>query len=138
MWLRGAAEMLMLYRFKNWRPPYGITHDALCIALLLGVLAWHHDAFAAFGPLDAWGVGLVVLLVVSLCVEIHHAWSFHAAVSGRTMGEEGVWFADDDDERFRKINRTTFFWNVVLTLTLALVLGRLVLARLVFAAGAAA
>src|SRR5687767_3958830 len=34
MWARGAAEMYMLYVARNWRPPYGITHDALCIVLI--------------------------------------------------------------------------------------------------------
>lgn len=125
MWLRGAAEMVMLYVTKNWRPPYGITHDALCIVqLAVTPFALGLDVTALSG-VDAWGVALVLLAIVSLVVEIHHAWSFFVAVGGKTMGDEGVWFADDDDERFRAINRNTFVWNVILTAALGIVLARL-------------
>ncbi|RKH24712.1 hypothetical protein D7X75_31480, partial [Corallococcus sp. CA031C] len=34
MWLRGAAELYMLYVSRNWRPPYGVGHDLGCIALV--------------------------------------------------------------------------------------------------------
>jgi hypothetical protein len=125
MWLRGAAEMVMLYVTKSWRPPYGISHDALCIVLIVSVLGWQHEALSSLSAFDAWGVALVALLLVSLGVEIHHAWSFFVAVGGRTMGEAGVWFADDVDERFRKINRNTFRWNVMLSAGLAVILARL-------------
>lgn len=121
MWLRGAAEMVMLYVTKNWRPPLGVGHDGLCIALIAGVLFWHGPA--ALMPargldpygLDRWGLALVATVLVSLVVEIHHAASFHRAVEGRTTGDEGIWFADEEQERFRQINQNTLVWNVVLS-----------------------
>jgi hypothetical protein len=118
MWMRGAAEMVMLYATKNWRPPIGITHDACCIVVVLAILLWNAGAVAAAvaaRDVDRWALGLCVAVVVSLVVEMHHAYSFFVAVRGRTTGEEGVWFADDEQERFRQINRNTFRWNVVLT-----------------------
>src|SRR4051794_21154702 len=55
MWIRGAAEMYLLYVTRSWRPPYGIGHDVLCILLVLGGLGWHHAHW--LGPLaapDVW------------------------------------------------------------------------------------
>jgi hypothetical protein len=124
MWLRGAAEMVMLYVTKTWRPPMGISHDVLCIVLVVGVLAWHRAALASFTGLDAWVLALAGVLLVSLLVEIHHAYSFFVAVQGMTTGEHGVWFADDVDERFRQINRNTLVWNVILTACVAAFLAR--------------
>jgi hypothetical protein len=124
MWLRGAVEMVMLYVTKNWRPPLGISHDVLCILLLVAVLVRFHADLAGFAGLDAWALFLVGVAVVSLIVEIHHAYSFFVAVKGMTTGDDGVWFADDVDERFRAINRNTLVWNVILTTCVAAFLAR--------------
>jgi hypothetical protein len=108
MWVRGPVELYMLYRTKNWKPPYGIAHDFLCVVWLAAAAA-----FAAASSVDAWLVALWALLVLSLVVEIHHAWSFYVAVKGHTVGDDGIWFADDDP-RFIAINRRTLFFNVVI------------------------
>jgi hypothetical protein len=115
MWLRGAAELYMLYVSKSWRPPYGIAHDALCIALVLGALAWRSAEWTA--PRSAaqlWALTLVGLVLVSLVVELLYATLFFHAVRGATTGEDGVWFADEEQARFRRINRLTFCLNVPL------------------------
>ncbi len=118
MWLRGAVELVMLYVTKNWRPPLGIGHDILCIALLVGVPVVHHDMLVNLDALNLWVGALLVLAIASLCVEIHHAWSFYVAVRGMTTGDDGVWFADELDARFARINRTTLRFNVVFTIAL--------------------
>ena len=110
MWLRGGLEMFMLYVTKNWRPPIGITHDVLCLFTTVGLAAW-------FGlPVDsAWGVfapALVAMLVFSLGVEVLFAALFFKAVQGKTTGDKGVWFASEDEARFRRINRITTAFNV--------------------------
>jgi hypothetical protein len=120
MWLRGLVELYMLYVSRNWRPTYGIGHDVLCIALVLGglVLTRHHWA----GPLAArevWGLMLVGLVLVSLGVEVLYAVLFLHAVEGRTTGEDGIWFADEAQARFRRINRLTLALNVPLYVGLA-------------------
>lgn len=124
MWLRGAAEMYLLYVTQSWRPPYGIGHDVLCIALVLGGLGWHHEHWT--GPLPAselWALALIGLVLASLVVEIAYAALFFHAVEGATTGEEGVWFADEEQARFRRINRLTFAFNVPMYGTLAALLG---------------
>jgi hypothetical protein len=116
MWLRGVVELFMLYVTRNWRPPFGIAHDVLCAALVLGILVAHADALRALErPIDLWALGLCGALLASLAVEVHHAFRFHAAVKGRTTGEGGVWFADAEQEHFRDINRNTFVWNTILS-----------------------
>jgi len=115
MWLRGAAELFMLYVTKNWRPPYGVAHDVACIALVLGGLVWGRARWQ--GPLDtvdAWALALVGLVLVSLFVEVAYAALFFHAVEGRTTGDEGIWFADQEQARFRRINRLTLALNVPL------------------------
>jgi hypothetical protein len=122
MWLRGLVELYMLYVSHNWRPPYGITHDVACIALVLGGLV----AFPPARPLaavDLWAAALVALVLVSLAVEVLYAALFFRAVEGRTTGEEGVWFADEEDPRYRRINRITLALNVPLYSALAMLLG---------------
>jgi hypothetical protein len=115
MWVRGAAEMYLLYVTRSWRPPYGIGHDVLCILLVLGGVAWHRARW--LGPLapgDVWALVLIGLVLVSLVIEIVYAALFFHAVDGATTGEEGVWFADEEHARFRRINRLTFTCNVPL------------------------
>ena len=110
MWVRGALEMVMLYVTRNWRPPIGITHDVLCIVTVLVLI------IALPLPLDsAWGLfapGLVFMLLFSLLVEVLYAALFFKAVEGKTTGEKGIWFASEDEARFKRINRITTAFNV--------------------------
>lgn len=110
MWTRGLLELVMLYRWKNWRPPYGIAHDAVCIATVLGLSAAFSSELA--GPLGAWGPAFLGSLVVGLAVELVYAALFLKAVEGRTTGDDATWFAAEDEARFRRINRLTAALNV--------------------------
>ena len=110
MWLRGGAEMFMLYVTRNWRPPIGIGHDLVCIVTVLVLCV------VLPLPLDsAWGLfapALVAMLLFSLCVEVLYAAMFFQAVEGKTTGDKGVWFASEDEARFKRINRVTTAFNV--------------------------
>ena len=96
MWIRGAAELYLLYVVKRWKPPIGIAHDLSCIAIL------------ACGPRTTYDTFLIATLVA----EIVYAFLFYKAVEGRTTGATGVWFADDDP-RFLLINRLTATGNII-------------------------
>lgn len=116
-WLRGLAELWMLYVSKNWRPPYGIGHDLFSLVLVV-VMTLGYGAF----PLDApnvVGLGVTSILVISLVAETYYAWVFFGLVEGRTTGDDGVWFADQEDPRFVRVNRLTAAVNVPLFLGLA-------------------
>lgn len=110
MWARGALEMVMLYVTRNWRPPIGITHDVLCILTVLVLIV------VLPLPLDSvWGLfapALLFMLLFSLMVEVLYAALFFKAVEGKTTGEKGIWFASEDEARFRRINRITTAFNV--------------------------
>jgi hypothetical protein len=119
MWLRGTVELYMLYVRHNWRPPYGIGHDVLSLLLVLGGLG--QDLLARAGPtppLDTWGRCLLALVGVSLVIEVLYAALFFHAVEGHTTGEAGIWFADEQQARFQRINRLTLACNIPLYLGL--------------------
>lgn len=113
MWLRGLAEAALLFVWKRWTPPMGIAHDLACLALLAagaaraGPALWQVEA-----PSQAWGLGLLGALVLSLVLEVGYAWSFYRVVGQRTRGEDALWFASEEDPRFRTINRVTAAMNV--------------------------
>ncbi len=121
MWARGLLEMVMLYVTRNWRPPIGITHDVLCIVTVLVLLV------ALPLPLDsAWGLfapALIFMLLFSLLVEVLFAALFFKAVEGKTTGEKGIWFASEDEARFKRINRITTAFNVPQVVFQLLLLG---------------
>ena len=112
MWCRGLIELYMLYGPKSWKPPYGISHNVFSMALLMTLVF-------VFAPPYTTGWGLVMatwfgVLMLSLAVETYYAVAFHHVVKGQTTGDDGVWFADAEDPKFRRINQVTTFWNVVL------------------------
>ena len=120
MWVRGVAELYMLYVSFNWKPPYGIGHDVLCILLVLGGLSWYQvHRTGPLSPRDVWALSLVALVLVSLFVELLYATLFFQAVEGHTTGEDGIWFADEEQARFRRINRLTLACNIPLYASLA-------------------
>ncbi|MER2566600.1 MAG: hypothetical protein ABTQ32_38110 [Myxococcaceae bacterium] len=125
MWLRGAIEMFMLHVTKNWRPPIGIGHDAICIATILGLAVWSGSELTTFGAWSWWAPALVVMLLFSLGVELLYAALFFKAVEGKTTGDDGIWFADPESERFKRINRITFACNTPLVLFQLALLGAL-------------
>ena len=120
MWARGLAELFLLYVTKSWRPPYGIAHDALCMAALAGLTLWYRAEWAGLrGPLEHWLLAFVVVNFLSLIVEIYYAFAFFGLVHGATTGEAGTWFATDEEERFRRLNRITTLFNSLHLLFLA-------------------
>jgi hypothetical protein len=119
MWLRGAVEMVMLYGTKSWRPPMGIAHDLITLALLGVIVVVNHDAVAAgavgeqANALSQMAVAMLPVVAISLVVEVVHAWTFYGVVGRGTTGDEGIWFADDTDPRFIAINRRTWVGNAM-------------------------
>ena len=112
-WVRGILELFMLYKWKNWRPPYGISHDALCLIFLL-VMQIGHLGHLNFNFQGDNGLAMTWIHITTLCmvIEIYYAYAFFNLVKGKTMGEDGVWFADPEDPTYKRINRitTTFNW----------------------------
>lgn len=114
MWLRGIAELVMMYVTKNWRPPYGIAHDVSCVVLLVALCVAQLDAMSGLSGYDLWVLALVIVVTASMVIETIYAVRFHEVVEGKTTGDDAVWFADPDDPKFKRINRLTTILNVPL------------------------
>jgi hypothetical protein len=84
----------------------------------LGLLYFRDDWSALRGALAQWTFALVMVLLSSLAVETYFAAAFFRAVEGRTTGDDGLWFADEKDPRFRRINLITTIVNVPMYLFL--------------------
>lgn len=115
MWARGLVELYMLYVSKNWIPPYGIAHDLLSLIFLgAGLVISLQGELDWASPVTLASVGWLSMLLLSLMCETYYALHFHEAVQGKTTGDEGVWFADQESEHFRLINRVTAIFNAPL------------------------
>jgi len=112
MWARGLIELYMLYKTKSWRPRYGIAHDVLCLALLPAVAAWSGLPAALGAGWARMSAAVVAVAWCSLCVELLYAAWFNQLVAGKTTGDEGIWFADQESARFRRVNRVTALNNL--------------------------
>ncbi|MBX3249983.1 MAG: hypothetical protein KF901_22590 [Myxococcales bacterium] len=111
-WLRGLVELYLLYVTKSWRPPYGIAHDLFSLALVLALVAL--PGGFPLEPAHLVGLAASTLVALSLVAETYYAWVFFQLVEGKTTGDEGVWFADQEDPRFVRVNRLTAALNVPL------------------------
>lgn len=106
-WTRGVLELFMIYKWFNWSPRYGISHDIFHITGL-GVLLYF---FRGEIPAVAYGsAGYVVLIYIlflflTTTAEITFAMLF---LSLRTIQEknENVYFASDDP-KWMFVNRYT-------------------------------
>jgi hypothetical protein len=107
MGARGAAELLMLYVFRNWSPFYGIAHDLLCVALLWGWCfrrrglrtAGHGVQRASALWRHAWFTGALFV------PEIYYAWYMQAHFT--TRGASPVYFVPDDAAHSQVLAVTT-------------------------------
>jgi hypothetical protein len=112
-WLRGIAELYMLYVSKTWKPPYGAGHDIFSIALVLACLLFVPGESGSY-PWALMGAGAAAALLLSLVAETYYALEFHKLVSGQTTGDDGIWFADQEAPKFKRINLITACINVPL------------------------
>ena len=119
MWTRGLAELAMMYVFKNWRPPYGIAHDLLCLGVLGGGLWIYRDDWILCSGFDAWTLALLFCVEVTFLLETLYAAAFYRIVGEGTQGEEAIWFAPEGDPLFRRVVAVTGACNIPLYFFLA-------------------
>ncbi len=90
MLARGVIELWMLYVSRNWSPWYGIAHDIVCAAVLLG----YAIALQPSGPLEQL---MRLHLGVSGAMfgpEIYFAW--YMLTHFHTKGDHAIYFVPDD------------------------------------------
>lgn len=98
--VRALVEAYLLWGPKAWIPPYGIAHDGLMIALVLGVWALSRGQLGGLTGKAKVYAGFLVTLVLALAAEMLFAWMFYVAVDFRT---DFLWFADYS-ARFATLN----------------------------------
>jgi hypothetical protein len=96
--VRGIAEIILLYRVKHWTPIYGISHDLLCI----GIVVYLRQSLP---PLDLHSTRALIFsssLVFGLIAEITFAGMFLQTRSAA----RGIYFASTEPH-WRFINGVT-------------------------------
>lgn len=124
MWGRGILEMFMMFVLKNWRPPYGIAHDILCIVVVTGLQIYYNlykKNDDSKQLINLWGR----LIIISLIAEAYFAATFFEIVAEQTIGEKAVWFANNQDPKFILINNITFTVNILVYSWLAYLISQI-------------
>ena len=107
-WARGPLELVMIYRWMNWTPIYGISHDLfhlLGLAVFMGLqISSGMDQLAGSEFIVAAFLGITCFAVT---MEALFAYLFLKTRS-KEEAEGDVYFASDDP-KWRFINRVTKF-----------------------------
>lgn len=110
MWLRAAGELYLLYGIKQWSPLMGIGHNMLCLSVIFAEVS-----FLKIFLYDSWPLELLLgLMSCCLVLDSYYAYQFRKIVHAKTKGAEGLWFADDERECFRRLNTLTGRWNWII------------------------
>jgi len=104
-WVRGPLELVMIYRWKNWSPRYGIGHDLVHMFVFVALILVALPEASTGSFFHTLSFAFALLIVYSTVFEVFFAWKFKAA---RTAQEEAenIYFASDDP-KWRRINQWT-------------------------------
>jgi hypothetical protein len=98
--LRGVAELVVIYATHAWRCIDGISHNALTLALAMGLVFLLPRNLA---PADSRAVSFLPVYVVTLLFESLNAWQFSLLANPA----KGVYFAADTPH-FAFVNNLTW------------------------------
>jgi hypothetical protein len=111
MWIRGIIELIMMFRFKGWKPIYGIIHDIFTIILIM--------SFFVTSPINIkFELVYFIGISLSLVLETYYAYIFYRHVGEKTQGDKAVWFANKTDPKFKQVLQITTIGNWVLFINL--------------------
>lgn len=106
-WIRGPLELIMIYKWLNWTPRYGISHDLFHIAgcTLFLYLAWPQLSWSELTPIGFASISYTFIILISTVAEIWFAYLFFTT---RTAAEtdDNIYFASEDP-KWKFINRAT-------------------------------
>ncbi|CAN5588393.1 hypothetical protein BH23THE1_BH23THE1_35740 [soil metagenome] len=118
--LRTVIQIIMMFGLLNWRPPYGIFSNIL-ITIVLIVFLVMEVSVREFDSVQHFIIPLfIVKLMAMLLCDSYYAFVFYKIVGNATTGEQAVWFATDEDDRFEFINRLTYQLNILFIFVLAI------------------
>lgn len=110
-WLRGPVELVMIYRWFNWTPVYGISHAILhnvalffATSVAASVVGWDRLSSDPFNLSVLAYLGSICFAMMAEVVFASLFIATRAPADGLEVNE--VYFASDDP-RYRLINRLT-------------------------------
>lgn len=119
-WIRGPLELVMIYKWLNWTPRYGISHDLFHILLCGSLLTFAlKDLNLSNGaPLTVLALIFAGMIIFATCAEILFAFLFLKARSTQEE-QENIYFASDDP-KWIFINRVTLTVVIIVMIHLLL------------------
>lgn len=114
VYFRLVAQSVLMFWLKRWTPPIGISYNLMTFAILCGCVfskLGKHE-LTILHPDEGLLLGFYGLLGMMLLVDSYYAWSFYKLVGSLTKGSEAIWYASEEDAKFRRINRVTKWLNV--------------------------
>ncbi len=106
-WVRGSLELVMIYKWLNWSPRYGISHDLF--HLLIGGTLFYRALisldWSSSTPNARAAFILAAVILIATCAEIYFAYLFFETRTDQER-DENVYFASDDP-KWIYINRVT-------------------------------
>jgi hypothetical protein len=105
IWVRGLLELVMIYKWYNWSPRYGIAHNTFHFLGVFILSLFYYDKVASNFSFATF----IILVLVSFLFE-----TLFAILFFKVRGEEKhkVYFASDDP-KWRFINRLTITANFI-------------------------
>ena len=104
-WLRGPIELVMIYKWFNWTPRYGITHDFFHLIVLILLYFYKKSAFVNLSPINNIVAAFIFVTIAATVAEITFAYLFLKARS-EIEEKDNIYFASDDP-KWIFINRVT-------------------------------
>lgn len=104
-WARGPLELVMIYKWFNWTPKYGISHDLFHIVGLVALYYINRNEIVALNPMSNMAIAFIFVTTLATVAEISFAYLF---LKARSEAEEkdNIYFASDDP-KWIFINRLT-------------------------------
>jgi hypothetical protein len=104
-WLRGPIELFMIYKYFNWTPKYGISHDLFHLLGLIGLMFFYKAELTELNSINLIVFSFLYVTVFATLAEILFAFLF---LKARSVAEEedNIYFASDDP-KWIFINRVT-------------------------------
>lgn len=106
-WIRGILELVMIYKWFNWTPRYGILHDSFhWLGILSLLILFRYQLFGSlFGSINFITLLYLFMLLITTIAEIYFAYSFMKLRTEQEL-KSNIYFASDDP-KWIYINRVT-------------------------------
>lgn len=112
--IRAFLQPIIMYLTKNWRPIFGMTFNILtAVTITIFTIFYFLNADFELQEVDKIQNAFLCMIVFILITDTYYAYSFNKLVKGETVGPKAIWFASSENKKFDKINRITFWLNII-------------------------